>query len=450
MKDNRLEEGLYLFVYTLLCLLFFQMFPFWNLFELKLKKVDLFSDIRTSVPVVVEKKDTIAIIEQEPAIKHRNKNCPIGITCLEDYSEGRRGLEKFVKGLLKKSSKPIRIAFYGDSFIEGDILTSGFRDTLQRIYGGRGQGFVPIYSEVAKFRNTIHHEFENFQQKNIINKYALEPDFGPSGQMVRALENNHLSFNPPKSQKNLAPSWLIYSSKVLSKFWAKEDSLEKEIILEPTHFIGRTMISKDNLKSLELKFQSEDSVNLHGVIFEGGPGIYVDNLAMRGNSGLALTRISQGLLSQTNSIRPYHLIIFQFGLNVISENDSTDYGWYVAGMSKVIEYFQNSFPESSFILLGISDRSMNSEGEYQTIPAVIRMRNAQRRIAIKTGILFWDTFEAMGGENSMNKLVSAQPPLAGKDHTHLNARGGQWIAGKLAKAILFEINQYENPGGSNN
>lgn len=144
-----------------------------------------------------------------------------------------------------------------------------------------------------------------------------------------------------------------------------------------------------------------------------------------------------------NQIRPYHLIILQFGLNVVGENDSTNYSWYVSGMLRVVNHFKKSFPESSLLLLGISDRSTNMNGEFKTMEGVLRMRTAQRKIAKQSGILFWDLFEAMGGENSMVKFSSALPPLAGKDHTHLNSRGGQIMAGKLAKALLFEINRYE-------
>jgi lysophospholipase L1-like esterase len=70
--------------------------------------------------------------------------------------------------------------------------------------------------------------------------------------------------------------------------------------------------------------------------------------------------------------------------------------------------------------------------------AIPAMRNAQRLIAKETGIAFWDMYEAMGGVNSMVKYVESEPPLAAKDYTHLNFKGGRKLAAALAKSLLYE------------
>lgn len=443
MKDNRLHEGLYLFAYTVLLLVALAMLPTFSIGGFDLKAVDLISDIRETAELKVTSVDSAVFIE--PEVTRKNSNCPKGMVCLEDFSDDRKALQNFVKRLNRRSSEPVRIAFFGDSFIEGDILTGPFRDTLQRIFGGKGQGFVPLYSDVSKFRNSIKHEFDQLEQKTITGKFSTEPEFGPSGQLIRALESNRVFFGPGKNQKTLEKASLLYSNPLPGNIrLTLNDTIEKELPFEAEPILGKLSLTESPATSISLNFNASDSTNLFGLVLERSNGIYVDNLAMRGNSGLALTRISGKMLSKIRSIRPYHLIILQFGLNVVSEQDSTDYSWYVAGMRNVVAHFRNAFPESSILILGISDRSINNEGEFQSMPAVSRMRKAQRRIAEKTGVLFWDTFDAMGGENSMVRLASAQPPMAGKDHTHLNYRGGQLVAGKLAKALIFEIEQYEN------
>ena len=70
------------------------------------------------------------------------------------------------------------------------------------------------------------------------------------------------------------------------------------------------------------------------------------------------------------------------------------------------------------------------------------MRDAQREIAQRCEIAFWDMFSAMGGENSMVKFVNSTPPLAAKDYTHLTFRGGKKIARHLVETILFERERY--------
>jgi hypothetical protein len=70
------------------------------------------------------------------------------------------------------------------------------------------------------------------------------------------------------------------------------------------------------------------------------------------------------------------------------------------------------------------------------------MRDAQRLIAERTGIAFWDLYEAMGGENSMVKLAEAKPPLAAKDYTHLTFKGGRKLAKLMVGSLLHEREKY--------
>lgn len=65
------------------------------------------------------------------------------------------------------AGRPVRIAVLGDSFIEGDIITADLREQLQNLCGGRGVGFVPFASPLAKFRGTVLHSFSNWDIYNI-------------------------------------------------------------------------------------------------------------------------------------------------------------------------------------------------------------------------------------------------------------------------------------------
>jgi hypothetical protein len=94
-------------------------------------------------------------------------------------------------------------------------------------------------------------------------------------------------------------------------------------------------------------------------------------------------------------------------------------------------------------LLSVGDRSTNKSGRLQTMDAIPAMRNAQRTIAKRTKIAFWDMYEAMGGVNSMVKFAQSRPPLAAKDYTHLTFKGGKKLAGSLVKSLIFESEKYE-------
>jgi hypothetical protein len=63
---------------------------------------------------------------------------------------------------LKKGKKrKIRIGYFGDSMIEGDLLTQTLRELLQQEFGGSGVGFVPVSNPSAKIRQTVMDNFSN-------------------------------------------------------------------------------------------------------------------------------------------------------------------------------------------------------------------------------------------------------------------------------------------------
>ena len=57
---------------------------------------------------------------------------------IEDYSDSGR-IRAFCDTLLN-ARRPVRIAFLGDSFVEGDILTADLREQLQTAFGERPGG----------------------------------------------------------------------------------------------------------------------------------------------------------------------------------------------------------------------------------------------------------------------------------------------------------------------
>ena len=65
-----------------------------------------------------------------------------------------------------------------------------------------------------------------------------------------------------------------------------------------------------------LSFSQATGFRALGVAMENEEGVVVDNFSMRGNSGLVLERLDSIQCRALNDIRPYDLIILQYGLNV--------------------------------------------------------------------------------------------------------------------------------------
>ena len=456
MQKNQLMQSLWLLLLIVTLLIISTLLPAFQIGSVSFKKINLLADIQSDVhkPLAADtliKEDTLAIAIEKVEPKPEEVVAPVnprptGFTCLEDFSPGKNALRFFFQALKNTKHKPLRVAFFGDSFIEGDILCASFRDTLQALYGGSGVGYVPITSEAPQFRTTIKHEFENWETYSLVGKKDQNIPLGISGYAFVPLDQNEVTYKPARKQnaKRFDNVRLFYRNRKNADLtYTLNDTIEHASSLTVSDSLNQLVIKGDNIKSVKFQFNNPDSLIVYGASFEGNSGIYVDNFALRGNSGIALYGIDPKLLSQFNQLQDYKLILLQYGLNIVTETDSMDYSWYKTKMVKVIRRFKEIFPEASIILIGISDRAGNIDGKIQTIPAIVTMRNTQREIAEKTQIAFWDLYEAMGGENSIIKFVEAKTPLAAKDYTHLTFKGGQKISKKLTDAILYERNRYE-------
>jgi len=443
MSKNKLHESFLLCLVIIACLLLLSAIPKFSIESLTFKKINLLSDIQREVidSVEVAFKDSL-VAKQDSVIQLVKETCRPGITCIEDYSGDSTAMFKFYKALsdIASTPKPVRIAFYGDSFIEGDVFCGSFRDSLQSLFGGKGVGFVPITSGVAGFRNTIKHSFDNWRTSSLISRTDSTAEYGPAGYCFVPLEGNWVEYRPSRKRflREFSTVKLYYKNyqQAAVRFSINHDTTESVVPLKRSQHLQEWVYRGKKIKSIRFTFEPFDSLRLFGASFEDGPGVYVDNFSLRGNSGISLTGISRSMLTKFNSYRSYKLVILQFGLNMVVE-DSLNYRAYVRRMVKVITNLKKAFPQASFLLMSVSDRSSNSRGKFETMNAIPAMRNAQRMIAQETKIAFWDMFEAMGGENSMVKFVTAKPALAAKDYTHLNFNGGKKLAGSLVKSLLY-------------
>lgn len=454
MEMNPLRNTLLLCLSVLLVLGLLSQIPEMTLGKVHYRKVDLLSDIRIQpereivLPEELTVEEVVAL-QLDSVAKEIQTDCKPGITCVEDFSPDSTGLDNFLRALhqMKEKARPVRIAFYGDSFIEGDVFCGAVRDTLQSIFGGRGVGFVPITSHVTGFRNTIRHEFDNWKTYSIISprdsSSSIEP--GPAGYSFRPGNENWVEYRVSKQRylREFSVMKLYYKNPGnATMYYTVNDTMLNTSILKSGKHLREWKYENPKARTITYEFEDADSLEVYGASFESREGIFVDNFSMRGNSGVALDNIPDRLFKDFNQYRDYKLIVLQYGLNVIRE-DSSRYGWYAKKMIKVIEKLKRDFPKASFVLLSVSDRSTNTGGGYRTAQGIPALRNTQRYIAKQTGIVFWDLYEAMGGEDSMVRFVSSRPALAAKDYTHLTFNGGKKLAGSLVKSLLHELEEYE-------
>jgi hypothetical protein len=349
---------------------------------------------------------------------------------------------------IKKGKKKIRIGYFGDSMIEGDLITQDLRNEMQDKFGGNGVGYVPITSVVSGFRQSIIHQFNGWTTHTLIDNVPANHVLGIAGYSFVPVINNDTSSSS---------SWVKYTAVVqkhLNKFYdAKllygKSSSENYVLINNTQYklsgtepVNELKVENEQgMQSLSAKFKCKSPVDIFGFSMESDSGAFVDNFSFRGNSGFSLVKVPQRIYAGTNNCLNYDLIILEYGLNVVSPK-MTDFSWYERGMLQVINHFKASFPNSSILLISVGDKAYRTDGTYQTDPSVPLLVQMQKKMAEETGCAFWSLYDAMGGSGSMVKWVEGDTVLANKDYTHFNFRGAHKVGKLLYTKLMSEYSDY--------
>lgn len=353
---------------------------------------------------------------------------------LMDYSEGQSALRRLRAALREGRSRSVRIAFVGDSFIEGDILVAPFRQALQQRYGGKGVGYVPLTSTVARFRQSIQQRFEGAWRQTLASKSNSRTLFTLSETFATATASASTSYKLTNADRVT----LHYVSDTIpvAITYGINGGERQHVELPASHgALAEYTFPHGAVKQFELATGGGDGTRFYGVCFDGMTGISVDNYSLRGSSGTKLTAVSSALTSQLSRFRPYDLIILSYGLNVLSPKDNNDsYEWYYDAMAKSIEHIQQLYPHATILLMSLSDRATLHEGEIHPLNGVARVLRIQHRLAQRYGLLFWNTHEAMASLGGIKGFVDKG--WAAKDYTHISMAGGTQLA-KLLTADLI-------------
>ena len=414
-----------------------------------MRRIDLLADIRVRTAPVAE---IDSLLPPPPKVKPVFVDtCRTGMTCIEDYGDSaRRGMAPFYCALDELSQRPrqVRIAYFGDSFIEADILTADLRDMLQSKYGGCGVGFVTITSMTSGFRPTVRHSFGGWQSHSVMDSTFFDrKKQGISGHYFIAHSGAYVEL---KGQDKYASH--LDTCEQASIFFYSKGEVTLSVNINRSGRQTRTFSSSADLREMKVDghigsvrwtVDEADSTLFYGLAMDGKQGIILDNFSLRGSSGLPLRSVPIWMMREFNEQRPYDLIILQYGLNVATER-GRNYDKYMAGMQTILEHLKEAFPQAGFLIVSVGDRDYKTEnGDLRTMPGIKNLVRYQQNLAADNGVAFWNLFEAMGGEGSMADMVHAKPSLANYDYTHLNFRGGKHLASLLYEALVYGKEQYD-------
>ena len=433
-------------VYTFIALLLLSVIS--SQFKLS-TPIHIFSDLQTK-PVAAQRQSTYKpktkplkqLVKDTIAANVAVAKIIRNDVAIETVDTANEGLSSFLTALHlhKKKSAKVRIGYFGDSMIEGDLITQTVRHILQNRFGGSGVGFIPVTSIVAHFRQTVRVQAsDNWGNVHMLNnnKKLL---LGFSGHSFFA---NELSTINIKAQGG---GYLnsLYNLSILHGATNGEALRfvfnQKSYSLQANNYMNQMVLNVDsNISKAQFTF-NKSGTPIFGFAAESKTGVILDNLSFRGTCGAELLKLNATMLKQTDSIRPYQLLVLHYGPNLLYADTITNFDYYKRQLSKSVKHLKKAFPHASILIIGTADKAFKIDGEYRTGDGVEQLLKAQQEVAQKYHCAFFNLYEAMGGYNSMKTWVEKKPILAGSDYTHFNQSGSAKIGRLIANAIL---NEYE-------
>ena len=367
---------------------------------------------------------------------------------------------------LSKTKKLIRLLHYGDSQIEGDRITSYVRNKLQHLFGGSGCGLlapVPLDHGLVSIKQKYSDNWVRFPGYLIQNKDLGHKRYG-------ALMSFSRQDIPESDPNTFKTSWLSFAptnmgyrnartfSKVSLFLTNLNDTVTLKVKNQGSLISTRKLLPASSLTELSWKFkktpkelvftfEGKGITEIYGVSFDSPWGVAVDNIPLRGSSGLVFSRIDTVFLLNMYKKLNVRMLILQFGGNIVPLN-ADDYKFYEKYFLRELNIIKRLLPGVPVIVIGPSDMSLKKDDSYITYPNLTKVRDAMKNAAFISGYAFWDMYEAMGGENSMPSWVYADPPLAVPDFVHFNLRGTKIIAEMFYNAFLSEYNKWLNERNS--
>lgn len=381
----------------------------------------------------IEKADTLPPVPDDFTAPVRD-----GSVLIEDYDPKGHGIARLSEILDQSGRRKVRIAMVGDSYIEGDILAQDIRAGLQERFGGSGVGYIGAFSQFPGFRGSVNQSCAGWEEAEIRTMDASDP-------LRTILGHYHTAGDGAMTRyKGSAKPARVNTWSCTTVMFSAASSGTVTLSGSDTQARSFQVEASDELQAISLDAPTSDisfttdvpGLKVLGFWLEDNTGIVLDDISLRGNSGLSHRRLNALTTEQMRKWIDYDLIILEFGLNVASVGQ-TDYTAYGRALTEVINNIKTLYPKSQIMLLGVGDRAIKQGTQYLSMPTLPALVKAQRDAARITGSLFYDTRAAMGGEGAAVDWHSRK--LVNSDFVHLNHRGGKELADIFLKSLYTTL-----------
>jgi lysophospholipase L1-like esterase len=374
----------------------------------------------------------------------------------DGYLCGARALVPFFRTLEGRTALPgapsVRILEIGDSHSANDAIAGAWREALQARYGESARGVLPPGSPYWGFkpRQVQVSQYGPWTVQATFGHDAVGVTpgtiFGISGYRLIGLAGAGFALSAEPEAAFQEVVVCAVTAPGAGSYTLSAGGKTTTISLDGPDGVDCHDLRTDDLQNqVALDVITGEATILSWATFRPG-GVTLSNLGVVGSQFRHFGRTSDVAVARELAAYAPDLIVLEFGTNE-GFSSRFDGAAYEASLRAQIERIRRLSHDTPILLLTAPEAQSNRvalarngdpdggeasvpSGGWFEPPALAEVRAIQRRIALQTGVAFWDWGAAMG-EGTADAWANADPPLMRRDHVHYTDAGGKEIARRL-------------------
>jgi lysophospholipase L1-like esterase len=370
-------------------------------------------------------------------------------------------------------TRNIRILHLGDSHTSADFLTGEIRRRLQETYGNGGTGYVTagrphigVLSSSLKITVSPGWTYQALQKSEDIGEFwmsGFNTVASKADETLSFVSDQPVTFDVIEIEAIRRPGGGTIDIKLdgatEGSFDLSAAKAEPVVIrLVPDH--GPT----NRVREITLTTRSEGIVSISSVaIYNTRAGLTYNSVGYPGATIDLLNKLDAKLFANDLRRLDPQIVVLSFGTNEASK-ENLDIAGYTQKYERVLSKIRAALPQASIVLIGppeaeelppeckdkkrdsaeckhaLETTASGTSGEagcpWKTLPRLGDVREAQRKIAQRMGLVYWNWASIMPKECGADRWLAQSPPLMAKDHVHFTIAGYKKSAASFLATLV--------------
>ena len=374
------------------------------------------------------------------------------------------------------AKRAITILQLGDSHTSADFLTGELRRRLQETYGNGGSGYVTagrphigVLSATLKIAVSAGWTYQALQRSEEVGEFwmsGFNTVATAAGETLSFTSERAEIFDVIEIEAVRRPGGGAFDIRLDGALEGTFDLAGEKV--EP--IVIRLVPDKgptNQVRDVTLTTSREGAVSISSVaIYNTRAGLTYNSVGYPGATIDILNKLDARLFaSDLHRLNP-HIVVLSFGTNEASKAN-LDIAGYTQRYRRVIARIRAALPAATIVLIGppeaedlpahCKDKARENAtcrrpGEttasasadacqWKTLPKLAEVREAQRKIAERDGLVYWNWASIMPKDCGADRWLSQSPALMAKDHVHFTIAGYKKSAASFLDTLIPVIDK---------